>query len=116
MRYNLPLPPPLNQTYRAAYRPSLGRTAFFMDSKASSWKQAAQVLLKLKCRKLIEGNVEVFVYWFLKRDRDCDAGLKLVLDALQGTVITNDSQVTALHASKEKVSGEPCCQVEVNEI
>ena len=114
-KYILPLPPPINSTYRAAYRPNLGRTAFFMDSKAKDWKTEAQWLLK-KESKLIEGEVAVSVIWYLRRDRDVDSGLKLLLDALQGALIVDDAQVIVLHASKVKAEKEPHCEIEVNEV
>ncbi|MBC7105303.1 MAG: RusA family crossover junction endodeoxyribonuclease [Firmicutes bacterium] len=116
MRYTLPLPPPLNRTYRAAYRPSLGRTAFFMDARATAWKREAERILKTKHRKPTTAPVEVFVFWFLSRDRDCDSGLKLVLDALKGTAIADDKQVTALHAFKERDARNPRVEVEVWEV
>ncbi|MBC7076710.1 MAG: RusA family crossover junction endodeoxyribonuclease [Synergistales bacterium] len=116
MRFVLPLPPPINHTYRAAYRPSLGRTAFFMDARATAWKKEAERILKTKRKRAIGSPVEVFVLWFLARDRDCDSGLKLVLDALKGTVIEDDNQVQALHAFKEKDARNPRVEVEVWEI
>lgn len=115
MRCTLPLPPPLNHTYRAAYRPSLGRTAFFLDAKASAWKREAERILKAKYRKPTQGPVEVFIFWFLARDRDCDSGLKLILDALKGTVLADDRQVVALHACKQK-DANPRVEVEVWEV
>lgn len=118
MTYTLPLPPSLNRTYQAAYRPNLRRVCFFMTKEASTWKKEAQETLTKSAhrRKPTAKDVEVFITWFLKRDRDCDGGLKLVLDALQGTLIDNDRQVLALHAFKEKAEGEPHCEIDVFEL
>ena len=104
------MPPTTNNIYRSVNKN--GKTFVYMTKEAKGWKTEAQWLLKNG--KPTSKDVEVYVYFFLKRDRDCD-NLKLLLDSLENTVVKNDSQVVALHIYKEK-SDIPHCEVEVNEI
>jgi Holliday junction resolvase RusA-like endonuclease len=111
-KYVLPLPPTLNSTYRAAYRPSMKRTAFFMVPEAKDWKQEAQFKIH-KRTPLMTGDVEVFVNWFLQRDRDIDSALKLVLDAFTGRVYQDDKQINSLIVRKERDKTNPRVEVEI---
>ena len=82
-----------------------------MTAEAKRWKKEAK--RKIRKRKyLIECPVEVFVTFYLKRSRDVD-NLKLLLDALEGTVIKNDRQVEALHVFKETDRENPRVELEV---
>ena len=105
MKIPLSLPPTTNNLYR-----HVGNIVY-MTKEAKEWKREAQWLLKKG--KPTDKEVEVFVYFYLTRDRDVD-NLKLLIDSLQDTVICNDSQVKALHIYKEKVKEKPHCEVEVN--
>ena len=98
--FTLPLPPPTNQTYRAVYSSRLKRTVFFSSYESKKWKALAQKTMLQK--DIIDTPVKVEVQYFFKRERDIDSGLKLLLDALQGTVIKNDSQVKSLLIIKGK--------------
>ncbi len=111
----LPLPPTTNHAYGAVYKPSLRRAVFYLTKEATTWKKQAARLLSKPGRRLLEGEVEVFVHWYLKYDRDVDGGLKIVLDALKGTVIKDDRTVVALHSFKRK-DAMPRCEVEVYEV
>jgi Holliday junction resolvase RusA-like endonuclease len=111
MKVVLPLPPTTNNLYRHAY--VKGKTVVYMTAEAKAWKEEAQWMLK-KGRPT-DKEVEVFVYFYLTRDRDCD-NLKLLIDALENTKVNNDSQIVALHIFKERVKDKPHCEVEVNEL
>ena len=50
---------------------------------------------------MIKGPVAEFVSFYLVQDRDCD-NLRLVLDVLEGKMISNDRQADELHVLKEK--------------
>jgi len=83
-----------------------------MTAEAKRWKKEAKRKLGARRRKLIEEPVELFVTFYLRYNRDVD-NLKLLLDALEGTVIKNDRQVEALHVFKEKDRKNPRVVVEL---
>jgi len=113
-KFTLELPPTTNNLYRAAHHG--GRTYQYMTSEARAWKEAAQWKMKggrgHLIGHLIEGPVEVVATFYLKRDRDVE-NAKLLFDALEGTVIKNDSQIVSLHLFKEKDKNNPRVELEI---
>jgi Holliday junction resolvase RusA-like endonuclease len=56
--------------------------------------------------ELIDGDLKLDINLFISRDCDVDAKLKCLLDALQGTVFKNDSQIFELSVKKHLVIGK----------
>lgn len=117
MKFTLPLPPTLNSSYRAAYTPSMRRTMFFMTKEAKRWKSEAQMELESKRPNgLIISEVAVTATVYSKRDRDCDASGKIILDALQGSIIDDDRQVRVFTQIRAKDKDNPRVEIELKEI
>ena len=112
-KFTLELPPTTNNLYRAAHRG--GRTYQYLTGEARAWKEAAQWQMKDGRYHLLEGPVEVVATFYLKRDRDIE-NAKLLFDALEGTVIKNDSQIVSMHLFKEKDKDNPRVVLEVYEL
>lgn len=104
----LPMPPSMNALYRHAghvvYKTELART----------WEKDAGILLstqwKEKCK---EGAVMLVVDLFLKRDRDIDNSLKVLLDLMQGKVYENDKQINHLTIRKLEDKSDPRVVIQV---
>jgi Holliday junction resolvase RusA-like endonuclease len=103
--FRLPLPPPVNQTYAAVYSSRLKRTVFFMKYPAKKWKKLAETKISDNFT-FMEGKINMSVDWYLKRDRDIDSGLKIIMDVFQGVVFKNDSQINSLQVTKQKTEEE----------
>jgi len=90
----LPWPPSVNRLWRAA------RGRMHLDPKAREWREEAQWRLRLRWGRQppLEGPVVVHILAVPpdNRKRDLDNLGKAVLDALQGVVIGDDSQVRRL--------------------
>ena len=100
--YKFRLPPPLNRTYRAVFSSRLHRTVFFMDYPAKKWKVDAKREIQ-KNPIFFEGKVFMKVNWFLKRDRDIDSGLKLLIDAFEDICFKDDIHIVKLEVNKSRV-------------
>lgn len=95
MRFILPLPPSINQTY------GVNRNAEFpmyKRQKVKDWEEAAGWdILQQKDKSLsfpLTGTIAMGVVWYYKDDRDVDAGLKVLLDVFQKfNIYKNDRQV-----------------------
>ena len=112
-KFTLELPPTTNNLYRAAHHG--GRTYQYLTGEARAWKETAQWQMKDGRCHLFEGPVEVVATFYLKRDRDIE-NAKLLFDALEGTVIKNDSQIVSMHLFKEKDKDNPRVVLEVYEL
>ena len=109
MKLSLPLPPSINATYKT------GRGVFYKSDKAKVWENTAgHILLPLRPKNPLEGQLCVNITMFLKRDRDIDGSLKLLFDLLQkmGFCI-NDSQIYDLRVKKLKDKDNPHIEVEI---
>ncbi len=109
MKFILSLPPTLNHTYR------MGNGKFYKDVKAVNWEQLEG--WKVKQKKPLLGAIEIDIWMYLKRDRDIDSSLKIVLDLLaKGRVYENDSQITDLTVFKIVDKDNPRLEVKVSEL
>jgi len=90
----LPWPPSTNRLWRQ------GRGRVHLDPKARTWREEAQWALRLRWgrQEPLEGPVQVHLVAVPpdRRKRDLDNVAKSVLDALNGLVIGDDSQVRRL--------------------
>jgi Holliday junction resolvase RusA-like endonuclease len=110
MKVVLPLPPTLNSSFRAR-KDGRGQ---YKTGEAKAWEHEAHYLLNKV--QPIRGAVRLIVNVYYKYDRDIDASLKLLLDALEGKVYINDSQVTMLTVTKQKDNSNPHVEVSWHEI
>lgn len=109
MKETLPLPPTTNHIYHIV---RLGRRyGLALTPEARVWKESAQYQLKVG-RELMTGPVMARFTFYLQRPRDVD-NLKILMDALQGTVIDNDNQVEEMHVYKKKDKDNPRVELEV---
>lgn len=91
-RLTLPLPPSVNRLWRGDRK---GRR--WLDPKAASFKQTAAGIALAAGVRPVGGPVEVHIEFYCDgRARDVDAGIKVVLDALNKIAWHDDSQVTRL--------------------
>ena len=94
----LQLPTSVNRTYKS------GNGHFYKSQEARDWEEkATYALIKSGYRqkhKMIEGILGLRIDFYLKRDRDCDSGIKLLMDFLQNKVYRNDRQVKHLIVEK----------------
>jgi len=108
MILKLPLPPTLNQTYK------ISGSRMYKSSKVRAWENEAGWELKKQWKKKPNKNeFEVDVDMYLKRDRDTDSTLKVLLDLLEGVVYDNDRQVTRHQAFKYKDIKEPRLEISI---
>jgi Holliday junction resolvase RusA-like endonuclease len=115
LKLTLPLPPPLNATYRTKFTGGMYKTNFAKD-----WKKEVMILTK---QELIKNGLiatpenktdkyEVDIQMYLKRSRDIDSSIKLLLDAFERVIYANDNQVVKLTVEKWK-SNDPRMEVEI---
>jgi|WetSurMetagenome_2_1015567.scaffolds.fasta_scaffold01987_3 Holliday junction resolvase RusA-like endonuclease len=110
MNITIPLPPPLNATYR------YGNGKYYKVAKVRDWEDETGWMIKkqLKKHKILEGDIYISIYMYLKRDRDIDSSIKPVLDLLQKLKIyDNDSQITFMNVTKEFDKKNPRMNIEV---
>lgn len=106
MKLTLPMSPSVNEMYRHH-----GHITY----KTKVAKDWIKVCLKsIRKRRTITGHVDISAYFYFKRDRDIDNGLKALLDVLQeAKVIANDSQVYSLVCTKDFDKENPRVEVTV---
>src|SRR3990167_2048840 len=104
----LSLPPSVNQQFGG------GGGRFYKSEKAKDWFDAAgfDVLVQWGERNgELKGKVRLFIYWFFKRERDIDSGLKPLLDVLTGIVYQDDKQVTEVNMRKYSDKEDPRVEI-----
>lgn len=104
-RFKVELPPTLNQIYKPAQREKY--TTTIKSKEAKNWQtycgtMARQELIKKGLESDLKGHYRVDVDMYLKRDRDVDSSLKLLLDSLEGILYKNDKQVKEVRCKKYK--------------
>lgn len=110
MKFTIPLPPPLNATYK------YGKGKYYKVKEVRDWEEEAgwEIKRQVKKSKPLTENIYVCLAMFLKRDRDIDSSIKTVLDLLQSLrIYSNDSQVTFLNVRKELDKKTPRMEIEV---
>lgn len=93
MKFVLPLPPSINQTYGVSRN---GEHPMYKRKEVKDWEFTAGWEIKRQYPGLIElkGPVKIGITWYYRTDRDIDAGFKVLLDLLQRQrVYINDRQV-----------------------
>lgn len=111
LSFLLPLPPTLNATYATTSK----HKGMYMKDAAESWKKEAMYYIKKNQPKMIPGKVRVGILWLLKRERDIDGGIKILLDSLQdNSIIENDKMVYELKVLKQMKPNEKEGYVVIN--
>jgi Holliday junction resolvase RusA-like endonuclease len=109
MKITLPLPTSINRTYRS------GNGHYWKSDEARIWEAKAMYVYTKQAKNIkpVEGNVLLEIKFFLKRDRDIDSGLKILLDFLQGRFYGNDRQVQELDVVKFMDKENPRVEVRI---
>lgn len=106
----LPYPPSLNRLYRTVRgRPILSR-------EAREYRAAVQGILAGMAYKASSGPVALSVVLFRpRRAGDADNALKALLDALNGLLWVDDSQIEELHLWRRDDKARPRVELVVRE-
>lgn len=83
------LPPGINQMYSTGSSPS-GKSMMFHSSEAKRWKSMFADIVARAGNGLGEGPCCAGLYLFVPANFDTDNRLKMLNDAVQGTVVSND--------------------------
>jgi len=120
MKFILPLPPGINKTY--GINRNYGGPALYKRGVVRDWEyEAGWVIKRYMGRKgytPFKGRVEAGITWYVKFDRDIDAGIKVLLDVFQKQrVYANDRQVRRItHVDIVEHDKNPRVEVELNEM
>ena len=90
----------------------------YMTREGKQLKEAYQWELKSQWRKpplASELSLSIHFYFKTKRRRDLDNQNKLILDALNGIVYEDDSQIAALHLYRHYDAKNPRIELTVDE-
>ena len=98
----------------------MGKRAY-LPARSRQFRFALQLLVsqKMRGRELITAPIKITMHFYKKYRAetrgygDLDNHVKAVLDALNGVVWQDDSQVVELHAFKHK--GDPLIEIEIEE-
>jgi crossover junction endodeoxyribonuclease RusA len=121
-RFELPLPPGINQQYATVN----GRRVLSRASRSYK-KQVARILRRLRAegrisdalvQALRDGFVALFIdfYFETPHRRDLDGGLKIAQDAICEAIGVNDNRVVDLHLLKRIDPLRPHIEVELEAI
>lgn len=105
------LPPSINRMYKTTRY-----GGFYKSNDAKTWVDLAGLqIIAQKPSYGLTGDIYVGVVMYISRDRDCDSGIKPILDLLQKqSIYANDSQVVHINIKKYKVKkGEERCEIDV---
>lgn len=117
IKFTVPLPPPINQTYKSGRNPKTGKAIFYKDKSAHKWLEAAiwEVKLQTACQKLGKGVYSVsIVLDGLHPLSDTDSYTKALFDLIQKSgVIENDRMIREHHVYEGQRGGEKRAHVTV---
>jgi crossover junction endodeoxyribonuclease RusA len=105
----LPYPPSSNRYWRT------DRGVTHLTAEARAYKRdVSRTALEAGCHLPLSGPVAVELRVYRpRRAGDLDNRIKLLLDSLQGVVLTNDSQITEIHAYRHDDKTRPRVEVVV---
>lgn len=111
MTITLPFPPSGNRYWR------MWQGRMVVSTEARQYKETVGWLVKAASPDWLTGNVALTIKIYRPQKRgDLDNRIKIVLDALQGSVYANDSQVAELHLYLDDDKHNPRVEVKVREI
>ena len=106
MLIKLPLPPRINDKYVSR--------KFVLKAEYRQYLEQAKLFVPAKIKYYESEQLKLYVAFHISRDRDIDSSIKPLLDAMQGRIYKNDSQVVAMDVIKVKVpKGDECCYLTV---
>lgn len=110
----LPLPPSVNSYWRSVPVRASRAAKVLISEEGRRFKARCRLVAQAQCRKPIDGPVELIAtVYFRDRRRDLDNVLKPLLDALQGVVYINDSQVCRIDFRKAIDKANPRIEMQV---
>ena len=119
MKFVLPLPPSINNTYGVSRR---GTQALYKREVVKEWEGKAGWIIKRQLLKMgsekkllpYKGKIRMEIGWFFLRNRDIDSGIKVLLDIFEDyKIYANDQQVIKINMKKEFDSKDPRVEVEI---
>jgi Holliday junction resolvase RusA-like endonuclease len=117
MKFTLSMPPSINNTYAVSRG---GKIPFYKKRPVRDWEYDAGWEIKRQWigRKTPKnGSIAMTINWFYQRNRDIDAGIKVLLDLFQKQrVYLNDSQIRQMMVTKEQDVKNPRVEVTIDEI
>lgn len=111
MRFNLPIPPSINETYRGAR----GGGRLIYTDVAAAYRTEQGLRLNQIDTTPLRGPCVVWMYVYMRYPRKGDHhnNHKLVLDLLEGRAYENDSQIVSLHIERCYDKHNPHVEIEV---
>ncbi len=114
MKFTLPMPPSINQTY------GVKDDVFYKRKRVKQWEHDAGWEIKQQKvgGKVFTGSVQVGIDWFYSADRDIDAGIKVLLDLLEKQyIVNNDRQIRRItHIDIYEDKKDPRVEIEIEEM
>lgn len=108
----LPMPPSANRYWRTMVNRKTGAAMTFVSEEAKAFKKRVASIASLDT--LIYSEIAVSLTVFRpQRSGDLDNRLKCCLDAMQGVVYANDSQIVEIHAYRKEDKHNPRIKVEI---
>lgn len=125
MIYDLPVPPTAKGRPRVVRVQGFSRT--YTPDKTVDAEERVKWHLRALGARVVAGPVELVIDFFVKMPKkpkgrypttrpDLDQYVKLLLDAGNGLLWVDDSQVIRITAQKVYAMGEPCIKLEVREV
>lgn len=107
----LPYPPGINAMYKNI--PGVGRA---LTNAAKDWKSDAADILAFYAKLYTEKEVEVDIRFYRGRLRgDADGPVKIVFDALTGTILKDDEQISKYSVVRFLDRERPRAEIRVKE-
>lgn len=106
---------PLPETTNHGYATAGGR--WYKTAKQKAWEEEAGMMVRVYWgrKKPLEGELEVSIMLWVKRDRDIDGSIKPILDLFQRMrVYENDRQIRTLTVYKFRTKTDPKVEVKIS--
>lgn len=103
-------PIPINQKYGVVNGRNILSKKYRESKDALQWEAKGQWQGDPIDRKVA---MNLLLYFGDKRQRDIDAYIKIILDALEGVCYTNDNQIYELHVFKQIDKANPRTVVQI---
>lgn len=108
VRLTLPMPPSANRYWRKL------KNRMVISDEAIAYKQHVTALVAGTVDTPYTGDIALIIDVFRRyKMGDLDNRLKIILDALQGTIYRDDKQIVEIHAIRHEDKLNPRVEVEV---
>jgi Holliday junction resolvase RusA-like endonuclease len=86
----------------------------YMTDEGKTWKQEATYTLRSQCKLRTDGDISLYLKYYVCGLSDIDAPLKILLDSIEASgIIKNDKQITFLQIEKVKVTTRKEQKIEI---